>query len=248
MADQFCPNCGTEVDADARFCPSCGTTLSAGAEQEAIPAAPAWPPPEPEPLVPAEPPAVPGPLASAAPAVEPDAPTREVESVTQPVEDAAPEPGSSPEPPPAPPPAAPPAPGVAPGAGGLSGGGTEMPFTWPTMLSGWLIGGGSILGALVLIPRLAGAGYLVSLLLFLALLGIAATVFLADHVPQVPHLRLIILCVTMVGLGIALARAAFTIQGVDTLLLVAMLAAAGGALLLELKLDRPFPPQDRAGS
>jgi hypothetical protein len=123
-----------------------------------------------------------------------------------------------------------------------------MPFTWPATLSGWLIGAGSLVGALFLIPRLTGGGYLVSLLLFLALLGVAATVFLADRVPHIPHLRLITLSTTLIGLGVALSRAAFAIQGVDTLLLVAMLAAAGGAILIELDMDRPFPPPDRAGS
>ena len=171
-------------------------------------------------------------------------PTTDAEEATPPPEppplaDAAPPPA---EPPPAaaaadhsqpaPAPASPPA---------------ELPFTWPTLLSGWLIGGGALVGALALIPRLAGAGYLVSLLLFLALLGIAATIFLADHVPAIPQLRLIVLSTTLIGLGVGLARAAFTIQGIDTLFLVAMLAAAGGALLIELDRDRPFPPLERSG-
>jgi hypothetical protein len=125
---------------------------------------------------------------------------------------------------------------------------SELPFTWPTLLSGWLIGAGSVVGALALVPRLAGAGYLVSMLLFLALLGIAATVFLADHMPDIPQLRLIVLCTTLIGLGVGLARAAFTIQGIDTLFLVAMIGAAGGALLIELDRDRPFPPPERSGS
>jgi hypothetical protein len=123
----------------------------------------------------------------------------------------------------------------------------ELPITWPTTLSGWLIGAGSLLGAIFLIPRLGSAGYVVSLLLFLALLGIAATIFLADHVPDIPRLRLIVLVTTMVSLGVGLARAAFGIAGVDTLFLVAMLAAAGGALLIELDRDRPMPPPRRSG-
>jgi hypothetical protein len=116
------------------------------------------------------------------------------------------------------------------------------------VLSGWLIGAGAVVGALALIPRLTGAGYLLSMLLFLALLGIAATVFFADRVPRIPELRLIVLSTALIGLGVALARAAFTIQGIDTLFLVAMLAAAGGALLIELDRDRPFPPPDRPRS
>ena len=111
------------------------------------------------------------------------------------------------------------------------------------MLSGWLIGGGSLLGALALIPRL---GNVVSLLLFLALVGIAATVFLADRVPDVPRQRLVILVVSMIGLGVGLARAGFSVQGTETVFLVAMLAAAGGALLIELDRDRPMPPPERS--
>jgi hypothetical protein len=111
-------------------------------------------------------------------------------------------------------------------------------------MSGWLIGAGSLLGAIFLIATL---GNVVSLLLFLALLGIAATVFLADRVPQVPRLRLAVLVTTMISLGVALARAGFTVRGLDTLFLLAMIAAAGGALLIELDRDRPFPPPERTG-
>jgi hypothetical protein len=82
----------------------------------------------------------------------------------------------------------------------------------------------------------------VSLLLFLALLGIAATVFLADRLPVVPRLRLITLGVVFVGLGVALERAGFSARGADSIFLVAMIAAAGGVLLLELDRDRPLPP------
>jgi hypothetical protein len=245
MPDQFCPNCGTEVDADARFCPSCGATLTPSEpEGEEIPAAPAWPPvePEPEPDVEADDatralPATNAPMAADA---DTDTAAREPALAGPP----RPEPAAAPAPePPVAADASPPPP-PAPGRSFAD----AMPSTWPTTLSRWLIGGGALVGALVLIPRLAGGGYLVSLLLFLALLGIAATVFLADHIPHVPQLRLITLCTAVVGLGVALARAAFSIQGIDTLLLIAMLAAAGGALLLELDMDRPFPPPDRAGS
>ena len=154
-------------------------------------------------------------------------------------------------PPPLPPaePAAPPRAATPPASGEPSAATpSELPFTWPTLLSGWLVGAGALVGALALIPRLAGGGYLLSMLLFLALLGIAATVFLADHVPEIPQLRLIVLCTALIGLGVALARAAFTIQGIDTIFLVAMLAAAAGALLIELDRDRPFPPPERSGS
>ena len=228
MEDHFCPNCGTEVEADARFCPTCGTTLTGEGTEPELPPAPAWPPPEP-----------------AQPAVG-DEPTQETSATErradpQPVEDPQPVPEPEPPPPPAaaspgaaPPPAAPPP--AVPSAP------MELPFTWPTMLSGWLIGAGSLLGAIFLIASL---GNVVSLLLFLALIGIAASVFLADRIPDVPRQRLVILGTTMVGLGVGLARAGFTMQGADTLFLVAMLAAAGGALLIEVDRDRPMPPPEQ---
>jgi hypothetical protein len=119
-------------------------------------------------------------------------------------EPAAPEPEEAPAPPPsAPPPsAAAPSPGGPAPAEAAPSGPVELPITWPTTLSGWLIGVGSLVGALALIPSLTNA---VSLLLFLALLGVAATVFLA------------------------------------------MIGAAGGALLIELDRDRPLPPPARPG-
>jgi ribosomal protein S27AE len=242
MDDHFCPNCGTEVEADARFCPTCGTTLAAELEVEEagveLPAAPAWPAAEPDSAPqPDEPPTVTDAGAAAPeiaePAAEPSpayvAPPR---AYVEPPQAYAEPPRAGAPPSPAPT-GAPPTP-------------AELPITWPTTLSGWLIGGGSLLGAIFLIPRLGSAGYVVSLLLFLALLGIAATIFLADRVPEIPRLRLAVLATTMIGLGVALARAAFTIAGVDTLFLVAMLAAAGGALLIELDRDRPMPPSPRS--
>jgi hypothetical protein len=242
MDDHFCPNCGTEVEADARFCPTCGTTLSAEVEEAGaeLPAAPAWPAAEPDDKsVPDEPPTMTDGAAAAAirePAAQPP-PAYTPPAYTPPEAPAAP-PNASARPTP------PPAPAGVPESPSRA---AELPFTWPTTLSGWLIGGGSLFGAIFLIPRLASAGYIVSLLLFLALLGIAATVFLAERVPDIPRLRLVVLLTTTLGLGVALARAAFTIAGVDTLFLVAMLAAAGGAVLIELDRDRPMPPPPRSG-
>jgi hypothetical protein len=256
--DPFCPSCGTEVDEDARFCPTCGRTLMLDEdgqpeaaplseplprtqadpegesdpepEQEpepepetvAIPPAPAWPPPpEPEPVVGAEPPpAKPAHVAAPPPA--------------------APSPAAPP--PAAPPPAAPPpatSPPATSSAAAPRGPAADLPITWPVTLSGWLIGAGSLAAALTLLVRL---GNPINLLLFVALLAIAASVFLVDRVPTVPHQRLGILVVLMIALGIALERAAFRIQGVESIFLIAMLVAAGGALLLELGRDRPVPP------
>ena len=235
MADRFCPSCGTEVEADARFCPSCGTTL--GLEDESQPGADAQLPPAPA-----------WPTDDAG--VVPEPPAGEEPTLT----DGPQEPGPGPEPahvapeasapPPAPPPAeaapaAPVAHSVSPVARS-----SDIPITWPTTVAGWLIGAGSLLGAIFLIATL---GNVVSLLLFVALLGTAATVFAADRMPEIPHLRLLVLVTTMIGLGVGLARAGFTVAGVDTLFLLAMLAAGGGALLIELDRDRPWPPPERSG-
>ncbi len=112
------------------------------------------------------------------------------------------------------------------------------------MLSGWLIGAGSGLAALTLLPVL---GNPLNLLLFLALLAITASVFLSDRMPAFPHQRLATLAVVLVALGIALERAAFRVRGIDTIFLVMIVAAAAGALLLELGRDRPVPPPGGGG-
>jgi hypothetical protein len=229
MADRYCPSCGTEVDADARFCPTCGITLEDGAQPE-LPAAPSWPEPErpevPEPLGAAhalEPPGEveqpPAPKAVHPPVTPPPAPA--TSSAPRSLEPA--------QPVPSPPPRV--------------EQGIDLPFTWPTTASGWLIGIGSVLGAIALIPSFVN---LLSVLLFLALLGVAATIFLAEWIPPIPRLRLITLVVTTIGLGIGLDRSAFTVRGMDTILLFAMLAAVGGALLVELDRDRPMPPPGSA--
>jgi hypothetical protein len=107
------------------------------------------------------------------------------------------------------------------------------------MLSGWLIGAGSGFAALTLLPRLWNV---LNVLVFLALLWVTATVFLADRLPQFAQQRLAILVVVMIGLGAALDRAAFRVNGVESIFLIMMLVAAAGVLLLELGRDRPMPP------
>ncbi|HEY8179353.1 MAG TPA: zinc-ribbon domain-containing protein [Candidatus Limnocylindria bacterium] len=240
MADHFCPNCGTEVEADARFCPSCGTTLALEGDAEPgadaqLPPAPAWPADDVEATPTGDEP-TPTNAPPMEPAVEPE-PSAEAPPA------AAPEPGEvSLSEASAPPP--PPAAGAAPAAMAPASRYSDVPLTWPTTVAGWLIGAGSLLGAIFLIATL---GNVVSLLLFVALLGITATVFVADHMPEIPRLRLLVLVTTMVGLGVGLARAGFTVAGVDTLFLLAMIAAAGGAMLIELDRDRPWPPPERSG-
>lgn len=112
------------------------------------------------------------------------------------------------------------------------------------MLSGWLIGAGSGLAAIALLPILANV---LNLVLFLALLAITATVFLADRLPRFAHVRLATLVVVMIALGVALDRSAFTVRGIDTVFLITVLVAAGGVLLVEVDRDRPMPPADGPG-
>lgn len=239
MADRYCPSCGTEVDADARFCPTCGITLEQD-EQPELPAAPSWPQ-----LEPTQAGAERDPERGTETADMAAVPPSRAEDLSAPEQSAVPY--RAPTPPPAPPvqpPRVEPAQPVPPAPPGESG--ADMPFTWPTTLSGWLIGIGSAIGALALIPNLFNA---VSLLLFLALAGVAASVFLADRIPKVDRLRLWVLVVSMLGLGVALDRAAFGFvqAGSDSILLLAMLATAGGALLIELDRDRSMPLPGRPG-
>jgi hypothetical protein len=234
MTDSFCPSCGTEVDADARFCPTCGTTLAEPAGMPVIPDAPAWP----APAEATEPAAVdeqteagltdddPAPDLAGSGSVPPSPASDEVPPAAGPPAEAAPEPAPAPEPV-----TNEPSPG--------SARGSDMPFTVPATIGGWMIGGGAGLGALALILRLND---MLSLFLFLALLGVAATIFLADRLPKIANQRLLVLVVVMVGLGVALDRAAFTVRGLETILLISMLTAAGGVLLVELDRDRPVPP------
>lgn len=224
MTEQFCLNCGTEVDEDARFCPVCGQAIEPPLPPVA--AAPVAANPEGEAATQPDEPAVPE---SAAPA--------EAKAAAEP------EPESEPEPEPRPVLAPDPAPAVAPPPEVARG--VDLPFTWPTMLSGWLIGGGSLLAAIGMAPSLGRA---VSVIVFVALLWVAGSVFLADRLPDLPHERLVILVVALIGLGMALDRTGFSLRGWDTTFLIGMLAAAGGALLIELDRDRPMPPPDRPSS
>ncbi|HEX6210953.1 MAG TPA: zinc ribbon domain-containing protein [Methylomirabilota bacterium] len=235
MVDRFCPTCGTEIDVDARFCPTCGRTLDVdegvaadqadlglgGGEQPtmAIPPAPGWPPLAPDGDE----------LGDASEAAGEAGGEAREEPPPPPPPDAAPQP-SAPE-------GAAPPPDTAPGAGESSE--PDLPFTWPTTLSGWMIGVGSFFGALSLLPRL---GNPLDLILFVALLAVSAGIFLADRMPRIDRQRMLTLVVLMVALGVALDRSAFTVRGVHTIFLIAMLIAAGGALLIELDRDRPLPP------
>jgi hypothetical protein len=290
VATRFCMTCGTEVDEEATFCPACGNPMDAPPVNE-IPAAPAWPRPEPEPIE----------LASAG--VTPaDAPTPDVDSPTADadapmahadalagayanedagadVTDAAPKGGTDealperapfddqrftvePEPSgppqaavaPRPPAAVPPPPSARPGPAGsspagdrpISGGGhprgsqLDLPITWPVTLSGWLIGIGSLVGALAVLLDFRAFTNPVTLIAFLLLLAVAAVVFFSASVPAIPHRELWIMVVVLVGFGAALERVGGGTAFAGVIFFLATGAAAAGAIIVELGLDRPF--------
>ena len=229
---RFCPNCGTEVDDSALFCPTCGQPVDQATETE-IPEAPAWP--EPERPTPASRPAASDADESRAPdgwagvAATVEEPTR----VENRPANAEPVPERHTPPPPA----------AGPGRGSSSPS-VNLPITAPVTLSAWLIGGGAALAALgILIGLFDGIGNPIELLLLVALIGIAATVFFSGSIPEIPNLRLTTLVIVLIGFGFALARISFGGAGAGELLLFLGLAAAAiGAILLELGRDQPMGP------
>lgn|GEM_PF-2940717 len=250
MATRFCVVCGTEVDESAAFCPSCGNPLD-GPPLEAIPAAPAWPEPEPEaapqPEASPEPEPVSGPQGEAAdetgqdaareaPAADLGEPTR-----TWPTSDEA-----DPGPPPAarPGPTAGPPPrddlGAGPAAGRSRAEQIDLPFTWPVMLSGWLIGVGSFVAALSVLLDFRSLGNPATLIAFLLLLAVAATVFLAANMPSIPNRQLWVLVATVGTFGAAFERIGSGTGFAGAVFFLGTLAAAIGALIVELGRDRPL--------
>ena len=222
---RFCPNCGTEVEDTAVFCPTCGQAIDQAAETE-IPAAPAWPdqPREPVERV------APAPVESA---VE-DAWQGGYEEPTR--VEPAPPPPVAPAPPAAQAPPPPAARHPAPSAPPIS-----VPFTMPVTLSAWLIGGGVVLAALGIVIGLFGFLRPVDLVLLIALIGIAATVFFSASVPEIPQLRLVTFVIVLLAFGMAIDRIMFAGAGAGELLLFLGAAAASiGAILLELGRDQPL--------
>ena len=110
------------------------------------------------------------------------------------------------------------------------------------MLSGWLIGGGALVGAIgALAGLVTGAPPAIDLLLLLVLAGIGITVFFSASVPEIANLRLATLAVVLVGFGVALDRIFVGLAGVGTLLLLMGTAGAAiGAIILELGRDQPL--------
>jgi zinc-ribbon domain len=208
-----------------RFCPNCGTEVDESAAfcptcGQAIDQAA-----ESEiPAAPAWPDATGQPVASLAsepvPSADPD--------VTQ----GRPIPADAAAPPP------PPAPAES------SGPTVELPLTMPVTLSGWLIGIGALIGSLgVLIGLFDGPVNLLEIVLLVALVGIAVTVFFSDMVGNLPNLRLATLVVSLVAFGTALDRLFFGGAGAGELLLfLGAAAAAMGAVILELGRDQPLGP------
>lgn len=226
---RYCANCGTEVEENAVFCPTCGQAIDQATETE-IPPAPAWPEAPADAVVSAT--TEPGvPIESAvdeARAVRFEQPTQLEERPNPPADRPSP-----------PPPAVAPVPRA---ANGPPSGPVNLPVTMPVTLSAWLIGGGAALAALgVLIGLFAGFLNPVDLVLLMALIAIAVTVFFSGSVPHVPHLRLVTLVVVLIGFGMALDRLSVTRAGIGELLLfLGTAAAAIGAILLELGRDQPL--------
>lgn len=267
---RFCPVCGTEVDETAAFCPTCGQRLDAADTQaEDIPAAPAWPQfePEPERAHEAAPEAQAAPEAESEPEAEPEVGsmpptepepgsgpyTRPAGGTQPPAEEPHPEQTLTWDAPPTTPPAAPwtaaPPPGPSapppvttdqPERTGGSLEQVELPFTWPVTMSGWLIGVGALAGALSLLFDFRTFVNPVALISFVLLLGVAATVFLSTHVPDFANRRLWVLVVVVAAFGVGLWRIGFGAGFAAAVFFLATLAAAAGAIMLELGRDRPM--------
>lgn len=246
---RFCANCGTEVDDNAVFCPTCGQPIDQDVEAE-MPAAPAWPEPEPGPSPDRAHLAAEGDVVREPAPRRPDLlddehegrePSPFAEEPTR-VESRVPEANG--------PAAAPPSRLPARGAAGppadrparTAGPGMDLPLTMPVTLSAWLIGAGAVLGAIgSLIALFDGFGTVIDVLLLVGLLAVAATVFAATHLPAIKHLRLATLAVVLVAFGVALDRLGFGAAGIGELLLfLGTAAAAIGVLLLELGHDQPL--------
>lgn len=118
----------------------------------------------------------------------------------------------------------------------------NAPVTMPVTLSAWLVGVGSVLAALgVVIGLFDGVLNPIELILLIALLGVAATVFFSSNLPDIPNLPLITLVIVLIGFGIALDRLSFGAAGVGELLLfLGTAAAAIGVIVLELGHDQPL--------
>jgi len=261
-----CANCGTEVDDDALFCPTCGEPIGRAVEPD-LPPAPDWPGsaagatsgPMPEAASPRQPEQP----ADIEPAPERD-PTRVAPAAAATNVDASPSAEADyPRPSPArdeadvPPwrrgaayrAASLPAPEaggpIPPRPGALRPEGIIRP---PTMLSGWLIGIGALVGTVaMLLPWVVSGTYTggwglasgVNLIFTLVLIAVLVVVFLPHVLPEVPHRNLILLSVALVGVGVGVDRLGLPLTGSGAMIfLIGMLACATGAILAQLGMDR----------
>lgn len=264
-----CANCGTEVDEEAAFCPSCGQPLAEVPPTPAAPPppAPAWHPEDEDEAARGQPTAA---WSSREPFDEPRSDA--AGSLVPPIEprEEAPVQAPAPAPPPEPydepydepyrtaveeRPAPPPLPQASPGPPGPPPPGSpearpaversapaELPLSLPVTVSGWLVGGGALVGALALFADFRLFSNPVTFVLLVLLLGVAATVFLAPRMPAIPFLQLGVMVTIFAGLGVALDRVGFgSIVGIGSaILLLAMIAAATGVVIAETGRDRPW--------
>lgn len=238
-----CATCGTEVDEDASFCPSCGQPLAAMSaaadiEPSIPPAAPAWGATPDDPDGSRRQPTAawsrPEPTDAAPVATERPDPVREPREAPAQREARAPDAATRAGPVPAP------AAGNRERPRSTDPTQINLPLTWPVTLSGWLIGIGALAGALSLLLDFRLFDNPITILLLLLLLGVAASVFFAAHLPPVPQLRLIVLGTILIALGVALDRIGFGGGAASAILLLAMGAAAVGVVLVEIGRDRPW--------
>ncbi len=118
----------------------------------------------------------------------------------------------------------------------------SIPVTWPATLSGWLIGLGSAVAALgLLIAFFQGLRNSVDLLLLLAFVVLAVTVFFSSTVPSIPRAALVAMAVAFIGFGVALDRMGLGGAGFPELLVfMGTGAAAIGSVIVELGHDQPI--------
>jgi hypothetical protein len=116
----------------------------------------------------------------------------------------------------------------------------DVPITWPVTLSGWLIGIGSFVGALAVLLDFRAFTNPVTLIAFLLLLGVAATVFFSANVPAIPHRQMWVLVIVLIAFGAAFERVGAGTYFAGLVFFLGTGAAAVGAIILELGMDRPL--------
>lgn len=132
--------------------------------------------------------------------------------------------------------------GPAPDRPGASSRMPSIPVTWPGTLSGWLIGAGAVVAALgLLIGFFQGLRSSVDVLLLLAFVVVAVTVFFSATVPSMPRAALVTMAVAFIGFGVALDRMSLGGAGFPELLVfMGTGAAAIGSVIVELGHDQPI--------